>query len=321
MNLLIVIVNYRSAALTADALTSVLPELESLQSCHVVVVDNASGDDSMTSLSKFLDDNPDLARFVTLVAAERNGGFSYGNNVGVRHWLKDHEPPEYVLLLNPDTISRPRAFQELLQFMDANRDVGIAGSRLEDPDGTPQRSAFRFPSVLGEFEGSFNFGPVSRLLARWVLAPPVSDAAHLTDWVAGASMIIRWKVIEQVGLLDEAYFMYFEEVDYCLHANRAGWPCWYVPSSHVVHLVGQISQVTDPKKKNRRRPQYWYESRRRYFLKNHGALASISADLAHIAGHSLHRARCLVERRPHGAPAQFLMDLVRFGVFSKGFKL
>ena len=321
MKLLIIIVNYRSAALTADALLSLLPELEQLQSSHVIVVDNASGDDSIASLSKFIDQTTPLADFVTLLPAERNGGFSYGNNFGIRHWLTHNGPPDYVLLLNPDTVVRPGALRELIQFMDRHKDVGIAGSRLEDPDGTPQRSAFRFPSVPGEFEGAISFGPVSRLLSRWVIAPPVSNEAHPTDWVAGASLIISWQVIGQLGLLDEAYFMYFEEVDYCLQARRAGWKCSYVPASHVVHLVGQVSQVTDPNKSRKRRPRYWFESRRRYFLKNHGACVLISADLAWLLGHALHRARLFVERKPSDAPSHFIADFIRYGVFVRGFEL
>jgi N-acetylglucosaminyl-diphospho-decaprenol L-rhamnosyltransferase len=320
VKVLIIVVNYRSAALTSDALQSLIPERERLPSCHVVVVDNDSGDDSISVLSQLIAKNAPLPDFVTLVRAERNGGFSYGNNVGLRHWLAEHETPDYVLLLNPDTIVRKDALPELVRFMDANPGVGIAGSRLEDPDGTPQRSAFRFPTVASEFEGAVQFGPVSRLLSRWVVAPPVSNDAHPTDWVAGASMIIRWKMIHELGMLDEAYFMYFEEVDYCLRAKRAGWPCWYVPTSHVVHLVGQVSQVTDPNKSRQRRPQYWFESRRRYFLKNHGPAILVSADVACLVGTTLRRLRLFLERKPDNTPLHFIADFIRHGVFFKGFE-
>ena len=137
----------------------------------------------------------------------------------------------YVLLLNPDTIVLPGALKSLLDFMDEHPLVGIAGSRLEHPDGTPQRSAFRFHSVLSEWEAGLRLGLVSRLLNKRVVAPPVPQVTCPTDWVAGASMIVRRAVFERIGLLDEGYFMYFEEVDFCLRARRAGWPCWYVPAS------------------------------------------------------------------------------------------
>ena len=101
--------------------------------------------------------------------------------------------------------------------MERRPDVGIAGSRLEEPDGTPQRSAFRFPTVLGELERGLRLG--AGLAAPGALGsgtPPVPDGEGPTDWVAGASMIVRREVFEAIGLLDEGYFMYFEEVDFCL---------------------------------------------------------------------------------------------------------
>jgi N-acetylglucosaminyl-diphospho-decaprenol L-rhamnosyltransferase len=318
-NLLTIIVNYRSAALTKDALHSLLPSLAALPASHVMVVDNDSGDDSMPSLSAFLAGEPRFAGRVTLYRAPKNGGFAYGNNEGIRQWLKDHEAPDYVLLLNPDTVVREGAIEGLLDFMVCHADVGIAGSRLEDLDGTPQCSAFRFPSIASEFETSLAFGPVSKLLSRWVVPMPISDEARPADWLAGACMILRWRLLDQMGLMDEAYFMYFEEVDFCLQAKRAGWPIWYVPSSHVVHLVGGVSGVTDLKQRRKRRPRYWFESRRRYFLKNHGKAVAALADMGHLTGHLLNRARRLVERKPAEFPERFVRDFIENGTFCRGF--
>src|SRR5204863_2390861 len=120
---------------------------------------------------------------------------------------------------------------------------------------------------------------------RWVVAPPVRTETFPTDWVAGASMIVRKAVFDAIGLMDDEYFMYFEEVDFCLRARRAGWPCWYVPASRVVHLVGQTSGVTDTRQVTKRRPKYWFDSRRRYFLVNHGAVKTALADLVWTAGY------------------------------------
>src|SRR5439155_17086766 len=103
----------------------------------------------------------------------RNGGFAYGNNEAIRASLAGTDRPEYVLLLNPDTLVRPGAIRALLEFMDGRPDAGIAGSRLEDPDGTPQRSAFRFHTVRSELEAGLRLGFVTRLLRRHVVAPPV----------------------------------------------------------------------------------------------------------------------------------------------------
>jgi GT2 family glycosyltransferase len=320
MKLLTIIVNYRTADLTIDALASLESQIKALTHAQVVVVDNASGDGSAERIEAAIVERR-WGGWVTLVRAERNGGFAYGNNLGLRVAVERRSIPAYVHLLNPDTIVRPGAIQALISFMDAHPEVGIAGSRLEDPDGTPQMSAFRFPGILGELDRSIRFGPISKLLARWVELPPIWNEPQPTDWVAGASMIIRREVFDAVGPLDEGYFMYYEEVDFTLSARKAGWSCWYVPASRVVHLVGQASGVTDPKKARRRRPAYWFESRRRYMLKHFGVEGAVAADLATIAGQALWQVRRVVERKADDTPERFLRDSVRHSVFSTGFRL
>jgi hypothetical protein len=195
--------------------------------------------------------------------------------------------------------------------MDRRPDVGIAGSRLENPDGTPQTSAFRFPSVLSEIEAGMRLGPVSRLLKWRVVAPPPPSEAGPTEWVAGASMIVRREVFEDIGLLDDGFFLYFEEVDFCLRAQRMGWTCWYVPESRVVHLVGQSTGVTDAATSRRRRPDYWFRARRRYFLKNHGLIKTVAADLAWTSSYSIYRVRNALQRKPVRDPEKILWDFVR----------
>jgi hypothetical protein len=228
--------------------------------------------------------------------------------------------PDFVLLLNPDTIIRPGAIKTLLDFMIANPKAGITGSRLEDPDGTPQRSAFRFHSIAGEFERGMRMGLVTKLLASKIIAPPVRDEPHECDWVAGASMMVRREVFESAGLMDESYFMYFEEVDFCLAARRKGWSCWYVPASRVVHLVGAVSQLSDARKHRKRRPAYWFESRRRYFVKNHGWLYAAMADLAYLAAHSFWRLRRFVQRKEDTDPPRLLIDSLAHSVFIRSAK-
>ncbi len=131
-------------------------------------------------------------------------------------------------------------------------------------------------------------------------------------------MIVRREVFESVGLLDEKYFMYFEEVDFCLRALKSGWPCWYVPTSRVVHLVGQSSGVTDTKRPPRRLPGYWFDSRRRYFLKNHGWLYAALADAAWVFGFTLWRWRRVIQRKPDFDPPSLLSDFMLNSVFLKG---
>ncbi len=314
MDLLVVIVNYKTPALAIDCLRSLDPEVAACPGVRVVVTDNLSPDDSVPQIAAGIAAN-DWGDWATLMPLQRNGGFAYGNNAAIRAALDSADKPDYVLMLNPDTVVRPGAVGTLLRFMDEHPDVGIAGSRLEDPDGTPQRSAFRFHSIASEFERGIKFGPVSRLLARRIVARPLPEADCPTDWVSGACLIVRRAVFANVGLLDEKYFMYFEEVDFCLAAKRAGWPCWHVPGSRVVHLIGAASQIGD---RRRRRPTYWFDSRRRYFVKNHGAVYASLADLAFATGFVLWRLRRAIQRKPDQDPPKLLGDFIRNSVLFRG---
>lgn len=312
MRLLIVIVNYRTASLTIDCLRSLAPEMATLPpNTRVAVTDNASPDDSVAHLERAIRDNA-WGSWAQLVPLPRNGGFAYGNNEAIRPAISSKDPPDYVLLLNPDTLVRAGAVRALLDFMDANPKVGIAGSRLEHPDGKPQRSAFRFPGALSELEEGLRLSVVSKVLKPFVVAPPPPAESCRVDWVAGASMIARRGVFESVGLMDEAYFMYYEEVDFCRRASRAGWPCWYVPASRVVHLVGQSSGVTDETKPKKRQPAYWFASRRRYFRTHTGAVRTFLADTFFVVGHALYKATVVARRKPANDPVGLLGDFVRY---------
>lgn len=324
--LLVVIVNYRTPDLTIACLNSLVAERQALKDrqlaasgtgMQVVVTDNASGDDSVARISSAIA-TAGWSEWVSLMPLAQNGGYACGNNAALQLALRSPAPPSYFLLLNPDTIVRPGAIQALVDFMETHPAVGIAGSRLEDPDGTPQCSAFRFHTVLSELDSSLRLGLVSKLLARWVVWPPIADQPHPTDWVAGASLMVRRPVLEQVGLLDEAYFMYYEEMDFCLQARKAGWSCWYVPHSHVVHLVGQSSGVTDTRRPPRRLPQYWFDSRRRYFTKNHGVFYAALADVIWAASFATWKLRQAIQGKPNHDPPQMLSDFLLNSVFLKG---
>lgn len=312
-SLLVVIVNYRTADLTIDCLRSLEDEVESLASVRVAVADNASGDGSAPRIRSAIE-REHWSGWASLVALDHNGGFSSGNNaiIGPALAAVDRPAPDLVLLLNPDTVVCPGALGALLDFMAERPDVGIAGSRVEEPDGTQQHSRYRFHSVWSELDSGLRLGLVSRLLRKHNVAPPLCDEAHATDWVVGAAMIVRREVFEDIGLLDPGYFLYFEEADFCLAARRAGWPCWYVPTSRIVHLVGRSSGITNPLLKPVRRPRYWFESRRRYFEKNHGRLYALCADAAWLTGFALWRVRRRLQDKPDSDPPHMLWDFLRF---------
>ncbi len=317
MKLLVVIVNFRVAHLTIDCLGSIAEEIGRVPGTIVAVCENGTGDDSAGRIQNAITAHG-WDSWCTLTAINPNLGFTGGNNVILRPVLESADAPQYVLLLNADTIVRPNAFKALTDFMDAHPKVGIAGSRLEDPDGTPQRSAFRFHSPVSEFEGSVKLGLVTRLFRRWVTAPPVRSHAFETDWVSGASMIIRREVLQDIGLLDEGYYTYFDDIDICYNARNAGWSTWYVPASRVVHLVGQTTGIgrLNPK----RQPTYLFEARRRYFLKNHGRLYAAMADAGLILGLTLWRLRVLLGKRD-STPPHLLHDSIMHSVFVTGFGL
>jgi GT2 family glycosyltransferase len=324
MHTLVVIVNYRTTDLTIECLRSLQGEIAATEEegrgqVRVVVTDNASGDGSPDRIAAAIRDNGWEA-WASLMPLPKNGGFAYGNNCAIRGGLETDAPPGFIWLLNPDTVVRSGALASLQRFLEAHPRVGIVGSRLEDPDGTPQASAFRFPSLASEIDGSLRLGVVTRLLSRHRIAPPPPEGASRTGWVAGASMLIRREVFEAIGLMDEAYFMYYEEVDFCRRAADAGWECWYEPRSRVIHLVGQASGVTDRLQANKRRPAYWFESRRRYFLSHLGRGRTLLADTLFMGGFGLWRVRRRVQGKPDPDPTRFLSDFFSHSVWRRGFR-
>ncbi|MFO0954446.1 MAG: glycosyltransferase family 2 protein [Isosphaeraceae bacterium] len=311
-SVLVVVVNYRSAGLAVDCLRSLEAEVAARPGTRVVVTDNASGDGSADALDAAVRQNG-WGGWAEVRPLDTNGGFAFGNNAAIRPALASENPPDFVWLLNPDTVVRTGALSALLGVFEQHPDAGLVGSRLEHLDGTPQRSWFGFPSVLGEFESSVRLRVVSRALAARVLTDDPPTQATPVDWVAGASLMVRRAVFEAVGLLDETYFMYFEEVDFCLKARRAGWKCWYAPASRVVHLVGQSSGVTDPKTlAQKRRPAYWVHARRHFFVTNHGILRTFLADAAWASGFLLWRLRKALKREAISEPKLLFWDFCRF---------
>jgi N-acetylglucosaminyl-diphospho-decaprenol L-rhamnosyltransferase len=312
----ICIVNWRTAVMAINCLRSIADERSNAR-VRVVVVDNASGDGSDAQILGEVHRNG-WEDWVEVISSGRNGGFAYGNNLAIRAALAADPGAPFVLLLNPDTLVRPGALRILLDFMANHPQAGLAGGRSEDSDGTPQHCAFRFMSPASEFAAYARVGVVDRILARWKVTLGIPVVARPVDWVSGAVLMIRRDVIDQIGLLDEGYFLYFEETDFILRARKAGWTCWHVPESRVVHFVGQSSGVNSRNAAPRRLPVYWFESRRRYFTLNHGRLYAVLADAGAMAGHLVWQARQLIRRLPAADPPNFVGDLWRHGAILNG---
>ena len=309
-NVWIAIVNYRTAELAIDCLRTLSAQIADMANIRVVVVDNCSGDGSVVKMTNAIE-RERWSSWVNVMPLDRNGGFAFGNNASIRVALASTKPVDYIMLLNPDTVVHSGAIKALVDFMDAHPHAGIAGSQLENADGSVESSAHTFPSPLSELNGAARLGMLSHLLHRYVVSSPSRAAAHPCDWVSGASMIIRRQVIEDIGLMDEKYFVYFEEVDFCRRAQLAGWECWYVPDSRVMHLEGASTGIRAAAK---RRAKYWYDSRRRFFVKHYGIAGLIAADLLWAIGRFsflLRRGlRIGARSRENNDPKWYMFDLL-----------
>jgi hypothetical protein len=312
---LVSIVNYCSSDLVCRMLPSLIEQLDETQD-KVVVVDNCSPDDSLKKLEEFVHDY-ELRDCVVIVTSDKNGGFSYGNNFALKVAIEKFQAePDFVWLLNPDTLVQPGAFEALLDFLSSNSKVGIVGSRLEGENGTPQESAFNFYTVMSEFLYSMSLGFLKALFPKksvslgYIPSKPVK-----CDWLAGASMFIRYEAYEKAGLMDETYFLYFEETDLCMQIHKLGWECWYVPMSRVVHLVGQSTGVVSGDTQRRRRPKYWFESRQHFFLKNYGFLYTALTDFTWGVCYALLQVRYFFQGKKGVAPEKMLFDFWRNSIF------
>jgi GT2 family glycosyltransferase len=307
----VVIVTYKSAQFTINSLASICAERATAGlRIRVFVVDNASGD--LDAIARAADVNG-WSSWVTLVPAPWNGGFAYGNNLGIERAYQEGVP-NYFFLLNPDTEVRAGAIRSLVRFLESHPDVGIAGSGIDNPDGSEWGIAFRFPTLLSEVVGGLNTGLITHLLRAWEVPQHMSNTQQPIDWVSGASMMIRPALFAAIGGMDENYFLYFEETDLCFRAKRAGFSTWYVPESRVMHIEGQSTKVNERVAGPKRLPAYWFESRRRYFAVNHGVSQAIAIDFVAVFAYSLGWLKRVILHKMHTQVPYFLRDLIRHSV-------
>ena len=318
MRLLIVILNYRVTDLTLDCLRSLAPRIDEVPGTRVVVCENGTGGDAAERLSRAIDENG-WSRWCSLREVFPNRGFTGGNNLVIEEALRWEAPPEYIHLLNADTLLLDGALRALVDVLDAQPEAGIAGSLLLSRERQVQASPFRFLGIATELDRGLRLGVASTLLSRWGVVPPTPRATSPVEWVSGASMILRSAMLDEIGLLDEGLYTYFDDVDLCLRARRAGWQTWFAPDSRVIHLEGASTGISH--RAIARRPSYWFEARRRFFLKNHGPLYAAAADAAFIGGFALWRVRRRLQRKPDPDPPFMLVDAVRHSVFRTGFHL
>lgn len=199
---------------------------------EVVVLDNGSGDGSGEMVRE---------RFpgVKLVESEENTGYARGYNRAAREARGRH-----LLMLNPDTVVRPGALKRMVEFLDSEAKAGAAGPRLLNSDGSLQFSCRRFPRPLAAMFRNTPLGrmaPGNRFTREYLMGEWEHERVREVDWISGAAMCIRREAWEEVGGFDEGYFMYAEDVDWCLRARAAGWGVYYVPEAVIVHRIGASS--------------------------------------------------------------------------------
>jgi len=233
MLLSICIVNWNTRDDLRRCLAS-LPAGASAVSLETFVVDNASSDDSVRMVAQEFPQ-------VRVIENPENQGFARANNLAIREAHGD-----YVLLLNPDTLVQPGAFDRLVEGMEAHPRAGIGGAKLLNGDGSLQYSCRHFPTFTA---GIFRNTIIGRLFGGHSTVRDYLmvdfDHASITevDWVSGAALCIRRACLEQIGLLDDIYFMYCEDVDWCYRAHQAGWQVLYLPDAVITHLIGKSSDL------------------------------------------------------------------------------
>jgi N-acetylglucosaminyl-diphospho-decaprenol L-rhamnosyltransferase len=279
----ICIVNYRTPRLVIDCLASLLPELP--KRAKVIIADSFSEDDSAKVIGNWLKAN-DPARNCAFIELGKNGGFSAGYNAAMKAC-----PAENYLLLNSDTLVLPGAVMRLLEAAERDPKTGVFGPRLEWPDGIPQDSCFRDHSPFSEIILAARTRHVTALLKNYMVPMPVTNAEMHPNWISFAAVLIRHEVVETAGWLDDNFFLYFEDCEYCYRARRRGWSITYVPTARIVHLHGQSSQVESMITKAKRLPTYYYVSRARYFRLRYGAAGPTLANIGWCLGRLVSKTR------------------------------
>ena len=249
-NLSIIIINWNTHDLLGDCLESIEQNRDGLD-VEVIVVDNASTDGSQEMVQNRFP-------YVKLLQNRKNLGFARANNQGL-----SISRGRFIMLLNSDTLLQPGALFTMVSFMDMHSDVGIVGAELLNRDGTLQPSWAKYPSLLSELLGA-NFRGRKQFYTK------DGSPAYEVDWVGGACLLIRRSTMEQVGNLDERFFMYSEELDWCYRTRLLGWKICYLPGASVIHLSGQSSRHASQKMKVQ-----LYKSKLLFFCKHYGRQRTI----------------------------------------------
>lgn len=261
MNLSIIIVSWNVREFLRKCLLSIYRETKS-SSFEVLVIDNASTDGSGEMVQALHLSN------LFLIQNDKNRGFAAAVNQGLRQ-----ARGEYVLLLNPDTEFQSGTLDKLAVFLKENPRYGVAGCQLLNPNGTVQPSVRRFPTIWDQIQilCKSHHLYLSSLLRRYFALDFDYQKTQEVDQVMGAFFCIKRAAVEQIGFFDEKFYLWFEEVDFCQRAKKAGWPVVYSPIAQVIHYGGQSFQQLLPLS----RQWQFNQSMLHYFKKHHSFFACL----------------------------------------------
>ena len=287
-----VMVNFRTPDLALDAARALGGARADYPGLRLVIADGFSDDGSVERLEAGVAAG-DLAEWVTVLPLATNGGFGWANNQAMLRLMQSDSPPDYIYLLNPDTLVTPGAVSALVETLDRYPRCAAVGSLLLNDDGSVSGSAFRFPSVGRELLRGARTGGIGRLFG---IASIVFDDGYAgeVDWVTGASTMFRAAALKQTGLFDTAFFLYFEEVELTHRLRKAGWTVRHEPASKVHHIGGASTGMAYNRKDltiGPPLPRYWFASRRRCFSLIGGRGTAIAANLAWLSGHAFYMMR------------------------------
>lgn len=297
------IINFRTPDLTIGCAQSVLGQITDDVDAEIVIVDNCSDDGSVEKLSAWIASLPDSIP-IRLVAAKTNSGFSGGHNQAMAAISA-----RYYLILNSDAVLRPGFLPRILDAATADPDAGFIAPRLEGEDGVLQTSCFRFPSPFSELIRGANSGPVTRLFRAYDVPLGAEPDPAAIDWASFACILVNGAMMDEIGPMDEGYFLYFEDAEYCLRGRRAGWRVRQCPDAVAVHFRGGSGPVKALAYAGKRLPRYYYSSRTRFFYQAYGYAGLWAANLLWLAGRGIAGLRRLAGRRRNNFRQSEIVDI------------
>lgn len=266
MDVSVVIVSFNVADFLEECLSSI--KKETTCEYEIIIVDNNSNDNSVEIVERY---HPE----VNLIKQDVNAGFAKANNIGFKE-----ARCRYVFMLNPDTVVLENAIDKLVQFMDGHQEAGACGPKNLNPDLSLQHNCHHFPSLSMRLIHHLQlerFFPKHRFFGREFMTYWDYGEIKEVDWITGCSLMIRKDVLEEAGYLDENYFMYAEECDFCLKIRKQGWRTVFFPKAAIIHYGGQSALgQTDEKVFNKSISSHLFTTRYYFFRKNHGYLSCVA---------------------------------------------